>query len=94
MHVEIYSYNEERTAHARPLMKSPEALNIYQINILQNLLLTYKSKKNGICPTIFQSKFKPIERKYPTRQKSQRFYLPKKLVLKRLNLEFHVSACF
>ena len=51
-------------------------LNVYQINILQNLLLTYKSK-NGICPTIFQSKFKPIEHKYPTRQKSQRFYLPK-----------------
>ena len=75
-HASRIIYNRERTTHARPLMKSLKALNIYQTNILQNLLLTYKSK-NGIAPTIFQSKFKSIEHKYPTRQTSQKFYLPK-----------------
>ena len=57
-------------------MKSLNALNVYQINILQNIILTYKSQ-NNLCPTIFKEKFKPIEHKYQTRQSSQNLYLPK-----------------
>ena len=55
-HASRIIYNEDRTAHARPLMKALNALNVYQINILQNILLTYKSK-NKLAPTIFQKNF-------------------------------------
>ena len=76
-HVSRIIYNDEdRTTHARPLMKSLNALNVYQINILQNLLLTYKSKHN-LAPAIFQEKFKSINHKYLTRYASQNFYLAK-----------------
>ena len=39
-HASRIIYNEDRKTHARPLMKSLNALNVYQINILQNFLLT------------------------------------------------------
>ena len=75
-HASRILYNEDRTTHARPLMKSLNALNVYQIYILQNIILTYKSQ-NNLCPTIFKERFKPIEHKYQTRQSSQNLYLPK-----------------
>ena len=71
-HVSRIIYNEDTTTHARPLMKSLNALNVYQINILQNLLLTYKIK-NNLAPVIFQGKFKSINHKYVTRHASQNF---------------------
>ena len=37
-------------------MKSLNDFNVYQINILQNILITYKSK-NKFTPTIFQEEF-------------------------------------
>ena len=47
-------------------MKSLNALNVYQINILQNF-----------ARAIFQEKFKSINHKYLTRHTSQNFYLSK-----------------
>ena len=71
-------YNEDKTTHARPLMKSLNALNIYQINIFQNVLLTFKSR-NNLAPKLFQEKFKTIKNKYKTRNNSQNVYLPKSI---------------
>ena len=36
---------KDKQSHARPLMREMKAINIYQINILQNLILMYKIKK-------------------------------------------------
>ena len=85
-HASRIIYNEDRTAHARPLMKSLNALNVYQINILQNILLTYKSK-NKLAPTIFQEKFRIYKHKYQSRR-TQNFYLPE---AKSKNSEFKIS---
>ena len=59
-------------------MKSLNALNIYQINIFQNVLLTFKSR-NNLAPKLFQEKFKTIKNKYKTRNNSQNVYLPKSI---------------
>ena len=63
-----------------------KSLDVYQINILQNLLLTYKSKHN-LAPAIFQEKFKPINHKYLTKHASENFYLSKSSI-KTSNFRF------
>ena len=48
-------YNVDKMAHTKPLMILLNALNVYQLNIFQNILLTYKSKYN-LAPVIFKKK--------------------------------------
>ena len=37
-------FNQERLTHTRPLLKTLNALNVYQINLLQELLFMHKIK--------------------------------------------------
>ena len=51
---------------SRLLIKELNILNVYQINILQHLLLIFKVK-NGITPRVFNKAFSLIYHLYPTR---------------------------
>ena len=69
-------FQEDRYTHARPLMKTLNALNIYQINIFKTLILMFKLK-NNMAPKVFQNQFKSIQHKYPTKYSLQNFKEPK-----------------
>ena len=55
-HASRIIFNQDKNTHARPLMKKLTALNIYQLNIYQTLILMYKSLNNS-SPKVFQNKF-------------------------------------
>ena len=57
-------------AHAKPLMVDMNALNVYQINIYQNLILIYKAH-TGTAPSIFFNKFSKINHNYPASSKNK-----------------------
>ena len=52
-----------RLAHAKPLMLDMNALNVYQINVSENLILLYKAQI-GTAPSIFFNKFSKINHNY------------------------------
>ena len=53
------------------------ALNVYQVNIYQNLILLYKVH-TGTAPSIFFNKFLKINYNYPTSSKnSSNYTIPK-----------------
>ena len=57
----LYKYTQ-----ARPLMKTLNAINIYQINIFQTLVFMVKLK-NNMAPKVFHNQFKSIQHEYPTK---------------------------
>ena len=52
--------------HARPLLKEMNALNVYQINLIQTLKIMHKTKY-GKNSRIFLPKFREVDHQYPTR---------------------------
>ena len=70
-------FNQNRFTHARPLLKALNALNIYQINLLQELLFMHKIKTNSF-PRIFLHQFQTINHKYATRYSRNKFKEPKR----------------
>ena len=75
----------DRLAHAKPLMLDMNALNIYQINIYQNLILLYKAY-TGTAPLIFFDKFSKINHNYPTSSKNSGNYTIPKSTMKLTNI--------
>ena len=69
-HASRIIFHQDKNTHARPLMKKLKALNIYQLNIYQTLILMYKSLNNS-SPKVFQNKFKNVNHKYPTHHSKQ-----------------------
>ena len=82
----IFSYQKKaarvihfahRLAHPKPLMLDMmldmNALNVYQINIYQNLILLYRAHK-GTEPSILFNKFSKINHNYPTSSKNNGNY--------------------
>ena len=59
----IIIFNQDILMHARPLLKPLNALNIYQINLLQDLLFKHKIKPNS-CSRIFLDQFQTINHKH------------------------------
>ena len=57
-------------------MKKLRALNIYQLNINQTLILMYKSLNNS-SPKVLQNKFKSVNHKYPTHHSQQNLVIPR-----------------
>ena len=55
----------DRLAHAKPLMLDMNAVNAFQTNMYQNLILLYKAHA-GTAPSIFFNKFSTINHNYPT----------------------------
>ena len=58
--------NQDRFTHARLLLKTLNALNVYQINLLQVLLFMHKIQTNS-SPRIFIHQFHTTDHKYATR---------------------------
>ena len=46
-------FNQDRFTYARPLRKTLNALNLYEINLLQVLLFMYKIKTNSSLKSSF-----------------------------------------
>ena len=58
-------FNQDRFMHARPLLKNLNALNLYQVNLLQVLPFMHKIETNS-SPQIFLHQFQTINHKYGT----------------------------
>ena len=58
-------FNEEKLTQSRPLLRSLNALNVYQINLYQHLAFMYKLNKNK-APLTFNELIKKPFHKYPT----------------------------
>ena len=56
-------FNEDFLTHSRPLLRSLNALNIYQINLYQNANFMYKIQKTQ-APKIFNMAFEKPTHKY------------------------------
>ena len=78
----------DRLVHTKPLMLDMNALNVYQINIYQNLILLYKAH-TGTAPSIFFNKFSKINHNLPTSSKNSGNYTIPKSTMKLTN--FSVS---
>ena len=59
-------FNEEKLTQSRPLLRSLNALNVYQINLYQHLAFMYKLNKNK-APLTFNELIKKPFHKYPTK---------------------------
>ena len=79
----------DRLVHTKPLMLDMNALNVYQINIYQNLILLYKTH-TGTTSSIFLSKFSKTNLNYPTSSKNSGNYTIPKSTMKLTN--FAVSG--
>ena len=72
-------FGEDRLTHSRPLLRSLNALNIYQINIYEHANFMYKFKHSQ-TPSIFKNVFEKPDHKYLT-QFSEINYKQKKFSL-------------
>jgi hypothetical protein len=69
--------NTHAYEHAHPLLKDMKALNIFQLNIYQNILFMFKYKLNNLPKLFMTDYFKPITKGYKTRRAAE-FYVPHK----------------
>ena len=69
-------FNQEKLTHSRPLLRSLNALNVYQINLYQHLNFMHKVS-NNVAPLIFNDMFKKPSHKYPTNFSHNNFSLKK-----------------
>ena len=72
-------FYEDILTHSRPLLRSLNALNVYQINLYQHANFMYKFKNNQ-TPKVFDDMFEKPSHKYPTRS-SEVSYTYKKFSL-------------
>ena len=70
-------YNKYKLTHAEPLLKTLNALNVYQINIYQNILFMLKYNL-GLVPSHFLDNFFQINSNRYTTRATGNFTLPKK----------------
>ena len=64
-HVLRIVFNEDKLKHSRPLLRSLNTLNVYQINLYQHLAFMYNLNKNKAPLTINEVIKKPFH-KFPT----------------------------
>ena len=82
--VDRVKFFADRLALAKPLMINTDALNNYEINIYQNLILVYKAH-TGTVSSIFFNKFSKINHNYLTTSKNSGNYTILKLTMKLTN---------
>ena len=75
-HASRIVFNQDRLTHSRPLLRSLNALNIYQINLYQHLKFMHKVKNNE-APVAFQEIFTKPAHNYPTNFSYNNFTLKK-----------------
>ena len=66
---------KDRFAHARELFQESKILNVFQLNILNNLVFMHKIKSQT-APKIFQNKFRKPTHKYPTNFSTSNYSIP------------------
>ena len=76
----------DRLAHVKPFLLSMDALNVYQIDIYQSLILIYKAHA-GTALSIFFDKFSKINHNYPTSSKNKGSYTILESIIKLTNFE-------
>ena len=70
-------FDQDKFTHVLSLLKTLNALNVYQINLLQVLLSMHKIKRNS-SPRIFLHRFQIINHKYATHYSRINFKEPKR----------------
>ena len=68
-------HSKDRLAHARELFRESKILNVFQLNILNNLVFMHKIKSQT-APKIFQNKFRKPTHKYPTNFSTSNYSIP------------------
>ena len=58
-------FNEGKMMHLRPLLRSLNTFNVYEINLFQHLRFMYNFNKNE-TPVVFNNLIKKPVHKYPT----------------------------
>ena len=66
---------KDRFANARELFGESKILNVFQLNILNNLVFMHKIKSQT-APEIFQNKFRKPTHKYPTNFSTSNYSIP------------------
>ena len=69
-------FNQEKLTYSRPLLRSLNALNVYQINLYQHLNFMHKVS-NNVAPLIFNDMFKKPSHKDPEKFSHNNFSLKK-----------------
>ena len=69
-------FDKDRLRHSRPLLQNHNALNVYQINLFQQLNLMHKFI-HGSLSRIFNNTFKKPDHKYPTKFSISNYSLKK-----------------
>ena len=69
-------FDQDKLTHSRPLMRSLNALNVYQINLYQHLNFMHKVN-NNVAPIAFHEIFTKPSHKYPTNFSYNSFSLKK-----------------
>ena len=75
MHAIRMIFPENKFEHTREHFKENHILNIYQLNIFNNLLFLHQVK-NGKAPNIFLSKFLRPSHHYPTSFSQNNYIVP------------------
>ena len=72
-HASRIIFNKDKCTHARPLFKKLNSLNVYQINIYQNLLFMFKFNRD-LTPSTFKDKFNKRIFQYNLRSSASLLY--------------------
>ena len=68
-------FNKNKFEHKRKIFKEQKILNIYQLNILSNIIFMHRVE-NKTAPSIFLTKFCKPSHTYPTNFLAQIFLVP------------------
>ena len=68
-------FNKKKFAHTREIFKEQKILNIYQLNILSNIIFMHRVE-NKTAPSIFLTKFCKSSHAYPTNFSAHNFLVP------------------
>ena len=77
---------KDRFGYARELFRETKTLNVFQLNILDNLAFTHTIKSQA-APKIFHNKFRKPTREYPTNFSTSNYSISP-LKLSSLNTQF------
>ena len=81
-------FNKNKFAHKREIFKEQKILNVYQSNILSNIIFMYRVE-NKTVPSIFLTKFCKSSHGYPTNLLAHNFLAP---TLKLKRSKYRVST--
>ena len=74
-HAIRFIFNKNKFAHTREIFKEQKILNIYQLNILSNIIFIHRVE-NKTAPSIFLTKFCKPSHAYPTNFSAHNILVP------------------